>query len=65
MIPYAEGSNIYEMSKMFYDGLYALYNNRDAGRLHSQTNSYFKLLGNTITPADYGKAAQNLCCHWR
>lgn len=60
VIPHAEGVSPYELTKMFYDGLYALFSGKNADEYITKTNDYFKQLGDAITPADYGKAAQNL-----
>lgn len=50
----------YERAKTQADALYALYKNKDAERYVTAINDYFKMLGDQVTPADYGKAAQDL-----
>lgn len=50
----------YERSKMYFDALFELYKNKDAGSYIESLNKYFGLIGESATPADYGKAAQDL-----
>lgn len=49
-----------EKSKMYYDGLYALYRDHDADAYVALKEQYFSTLAESITPNDYGKAAQDL-----
>lgn len=50
----------YEKSRMYYDGLYALYKSHDADEYVKLQKQYFDALGESVTPNDYGKAAQDL-----
>lgn len=59
VVPSSEVSP-YEKSKMYYDGLFALYRNQDADQYISLQQQYFDALGGSLTPNDYGQAAQNL-----
>lgn len=56
----SEGISPYERSKVYYDGLYSLYKDKDVEKYTSFIDSYLKLLGEEATPNDYGKAAQDL-----
>lgn len=50
----------YEKSKMYYDGLYSLYEKKDATEYTRLMKEYFDKLGESALSADYGKAAQDL-----
>lgn len=60
IIPHDEGRLPYETSKIFYDALFTLFSNKDADNYIAKMDNYLRLLGQAITPSDYGKAAQNL-----
>lgn len=47
-------------SAKYADAIYCIYKDKDIKKYFDLMNEYFQLMGDNATPADYGKAAQNL-----
>lgn len=47
-------------SAKYADAIYCIYKDKDIKKYLALMNDYFQLMGENATPADYGKAAQNL-----
>lgn len=47
-------------SAKYADAIYVIYKDKDIKKYLELMDEYFKLMGENATPADYGKAAQNL-----
>lgn len=55
-----EGITPYDRAKLSSDALYHLYKDKDAAQYITAMTTLFQKLGDKTTPADYGKAAQQL-----
>lgn len=47
-------------SALYADAIYSIYKDKDTKKYFDLMNDHFKQMGDNATPADYGKAAQNL-----
>lgn len=54
------GITPYDKSRMYYDGLYSLYEKKDAAAYIELMRQYFEKLGANALGVDYGQAAQDL-----
>ncbi len=60
VISFTGNSNPAESSAKYADAIYTIYKDKDVKKYLGLMDEYFKLMGSNATPADYGKAAQNL-----
>lgn len=54
------GVTPYETTAKYADAIYDIYKNKDVATYITLMQEYLRLLGENVSPQDYGKAAQNL-----
>lgn len=60
VITFTSGFEPAKSSAKYGDAIYTIYKDKDVKKYVSLMSEYFDILGSNATPADYGRAAQNL-----